>query len=364
MSKRLKDGVLVAFFAIWIAGLFLLGIIMPDKEISLSERRKLSKFPEISAESLSTGKFMSAFETYSADQFPFRESFRRLKAIGEYYVFNQSDSNGIYLSGGFATKLDYPLDEASIDYAAGRIKFIYENFLKDHAKGVYLSIIPDKNYFLKDTGAPTLDYDRLVALMRERTDFAGYIDIFPSLSLEDYYKTDTHWRIEKIAGAAKCLAKGLGTEISEDYEIKPVDTEFYGVLCGQSSLPMRAEKMYYISSPAIDNAAVLNAETGKYQGVYDFEKAGGMDPYEIYLSGPRSLMTIENPASDGGTLIIFRDSFGSSVAPYLIGSYQKIILVDTRYLAAPMLPRFVDFDGADVLFMYSTMILNSSETMT
>ncbi len=349
----------------WIFGLFALGIITPDGEVSVPERRKLAQMPEINADSLLSGEFMSGFETYSADQFPFRESFRRIKALGQYRLFMQSDSNGIYLHDGYAAKLDFPLDEGSVDHAAERMRFIYESFLEGKASAVYLSVIPDKNYFMRDGGAPTLDYDEMVRQLTEKADFAEYIDIFPYLELSDYYRTDTHWRIEKIGEAAKALAEGMGVSLSGQWEAKPLDVRFYGVLCGQSALPLGAEEMYIISSPEIDGARVYNAETGEYQGVYDLGRAGGADPYEVYLGGARSLMSIENPAAKTDKeLIIFRDSFGSSLAPHLIEAYRKITLVDTRYLAAPMLGRFLDADGADVLMIYSTMILNSSETMT
>ena len=365
MKNKIRDISVALVFLAWIFGFMIFGMILPDKDVSYSERRKLKTFPEIKRETLLDGSFMSDFEKYSADQFPLRESFRKIKSAGEFYIFRQSDSNGVYMHNGYLSGLEKDLDEESLDYAAGRIRFVYEKFLKDRASAVYLSIVPDKNYFLKDTGVPTLDYDRLVSIMREKDDFAEYIDIFPYLELADYYKTDTHWRIEKIGPAAKALAEGMGTTLAGNYEVKEVSAPFYGVYSGQLALGSSDEKMYYITSPDIENATVYNAETGKNQGVYDFERADGQDPYEFYLSGPRSMMVIENEnAETDKELIIIRDSFGSSLAPHLIEAYKKITLLDIRYLPAPLLNRFADFEGRDVLFIYSTLILNSSETLT
>jgi hypothetical protein len=105
-------------------------------------------------------------------------------------------------------------------------------------------------------------------------------------------------------------------------------------------------------------------ETGKKSGAYDMEKAAGLDAYEIFLSGPVSLLTVENPAlSDGSHLIIFRDSFASAIAPILSEGWQKITLVDIRYINSAYLSSLVDYDGADVLFLYSTLVLNNSETL-
>ena len=94
------------------------------------------------------------------------------------------------------------------------------------------------------------------------------------------------------------------------------------------------------------------------------EKAAGKDPYELFLSGPKSLLTIENPsAHTEKELIVFRDSFGSSIAPLLAEGYAKITLVDIRYLSPQMLDRFITFTDQDVLFLYSVSVLNNSVTI-
>ena len=93
-------------------------------------------------------------------------------------------------------------------------------------------------------------------------------------------------------------------------------------------------------------------------------KADGNDPYEVFLSGPLSLITIENPTTDTEKeLIIFRDSFGSAIAPLLAEGYRKVTLADIRYLPTAVLGEYIDFEGQDVLFLYSTLILNNSTTM-
>ena len=81
-------------------------------------------------------------------------------------------------------------------------------------------------------------------------------------------------------------------------------------------------------------------------------------------------MTNENAATDKH-LILFRDSFGSSLAPWLLTQYEKITIIDIRYatsedlrehetLAHLDLSRYADLESADeVLFLYSTSILNT-----
>ena len=85
----------------------------------------------------------------------------------------------------------------------------------------------------------------------------------------------------------------------------------------------------------------------------------------MYLYGSAALVTVTNPnQSNGRELILFRDSFGSSIAPLLLCGYEKITLVDVRYVTPSFLPQILEYDDtADVMFLYSTLLLNSSSTL-
>jgi hypothetical protein len=95
--------------------------------------------------------------------------------------------------------------------------------------------------------------------------------------------------------------------------------------------------------------------------VYVPEKLEGIDPYDVFLSGAKSLLKITNEHADNDReLILFRDSFGSSLAPLLLSEYSSIILVDLRYMATSILGDYIDFSKEqDVLFLYNTQLLNS-----
>ena len=105
--------------------------------------------------------------------------------------------------------------------------------------------------------------------------------------------------------------------------------------------------------------------------VYQPEKLTGRDPYDFYLGGAAALITVENPAAaqraeEAGEapreLILFRDSFGSSIAPLFLADYAKVTLVDIRYMQSAMLDQFIEFDGQDVLFLYGASMINDSFT--
>ena len=338
----------------------------PADELSLSERRPLAQMPELSASSYLSGKFMSGYEDYATDQFPLREQFRTLKALMGLYVFGQKDNNGVYLADGFAAKLEYPLNEGSVAHAADRFRYLYETLMAGTDAKVYLSVIPDKNYFLAETnGYPALDYQALTDALRKQTEFAAYIDLFGTLTADDYYRTDSHWRQENLLTTADTLAAAMGVALPDNrYTEWTLDRPYYGVYYGYAALPMEPDHLTYLTSDLLDACTVYNYETGKTGPIYDLAKGAGKDPYELFLSGSVSLLTIENPNADTDReLVIFRDSFGSSLAPLLVPGYAKVTLADIRYLPSSQMGKYLTFTDQDVLFLYSAPVLNNSETL-
>ena len=360
LTKNIGFAVLIALWAV----LVIFAWLKPSDELSVSERRHLAQFPEFSAEGLLSGKFVEDFEEYTLDQFPLRDQFRKVKAWFHYNVLQQQDNNGIIFSEGYAAKLEYPLNENSVSNALNKFGSVYEKYLKNSGSRVYAAVVPDKNYYLSQQGdSLAMDYEKLFGLVQEGMPYATYIDLTGSLSLEDYYYTDTHWRQEKLLPAAQTLCTAMGIPIPrvEDYAVKEATDRFYGVYYGQAALPLEPEPLYIMQSAMLSACRVFNHESNRNSTVYDMGKLSGNDPYDVYLSGATALLTIENPmAKSNRELIVFRDSFGSSMIPLLMQGYKKVTVVDTRYIASGLLDQFIQFKGQDVLFMYSSLILNSS----
>ena len=367
MTTKRKNIVLTIVMAVLFIGLSLCAWFKPADEYSDSERRLLAQFPEITLESVLSGKFMTDFESYTLDQFPARDEFRSLKAVAAYNIFEHSDNNGIYIYNGYASKMEYPMNQYMLDNAAEKFEKIYNLYFADNDTNVYFSIIPDKNFFLaEDSGYLAMDYDKLISYMQEKTDYMEYIDITGLLELEDYYLTDTHWKQERITDVAKQLAASMGAQISGEYTENTLERPFYGVYYGQAAIPLEPDTIKYLTADFMDSCIVTSYNTGMPEEsfMYNMEKAEGKDAYEMFLSGSDALMTVENPNADTDKeLILFRDSFGSSIAPLLAEGYSKITLVDIRYVQSDMLGYFIQPENQDVLFLYSTLQLNNSTNM-
>lgn len=269
----------------------------------------------------------------------------------------------IYAYDGYAAREEYPLDEASLENAVSRFKNVYDTYLSGTGSRVFLSVIPDKNRFLADpAGKRSLDYDYLVSYMRDGMDYAEYIDLFPYLELGDYYRTDMHWAQDKLADCADALLAGM--DAGEAGEFATVDTGalLAGVYAGETGL--EPDKMLILESETLKKCTAYNYETSSSCEIYDMQAALGEHPYDMFLCGSVSIVSVENPeAETERELIIFRDSFASSIAPLLMAGYARVTLVDIRYMQSSFLGRFVDFHGQDVLFLYSVPVLNNSITL-
>lgn len=362
---KIKNILIILIFTLVIGGFTLALFIMPDKDISLWERRKLQQMPDITASSLFDGSFMRNFETYLTDQFPLRDSFRTLKARFHFDVLGQKDSNDIYIENGSASKLDRKISTVSVKKFTGKITSLYNTYLKDTDCRVYFSVIPDKNaYLTQGTLYPHYDFDKLFTLTQEGLpESFTKIDVSSLLSASSYYNTDSHWKQQEIVPVADCIRKELGMKPLSGLTEKDAG-EFYGVYYGQSALPLEADRLIYLTNDEIEGATVKNVEKEGETGVYDLSKLDALDRYDIFLSGAVSILEITNPKGEKDKeLILFRDSFTSSLAPLLLPGYSKVTLIDTRYIPPQSVGNFVTFDNQDVVFIYGSGIVNNSSSL-
>lgn len=338
--------------------------VKPAKAASETERRTLAQAPKLTGESVRSGEFMTDFESYTLDQFPLRDDFRSVKSALSLGLFRNLDKDGLYLAKGHAGKLIYPRQEPMLEHSAERFSYLYETYLKDTGSKVYFSMVPDKGaYLAAQTGRLSLDYEAFAEAIQEKTgNTMTYVEISDLLSLDSYYRTDPHWKQETLVPVAQRLGEAMGVELPGEYRQETLGP-FTGAYAGQLALPVQADTLRYLTNETLENCIVTSYATGspKEGFLYDFEKTSGRDPYEFFLSGSQPLLVIENPnAKTDRELILFRDSFGSSLGPLLAEGYARVTLVDIRYVKSEVLGSFLDFHGQDVLFLYSTLLLNDS----
>lgn len=339
-------------------------IILPDKNVSVLERRKLKHMPPLQVDTILDGTFFSNFTDYVVEQFPLRDFFRKVKGVTASQVFRKQENNGIFIDKGTIYQLNTTLDKKSVTHITELINSINSKYLV--SKKVYYAIIPDKNYYLENKIVPKLDYLKLQELFKKNLSGLEYINLFDSLELDSYYKTDIHWKQEKLERVVKMLQKQLGLE--DTYSITDAKTysKFYGALYGRIASNLEPDELTYLFNKDIEEATVYIYEKNSYEKVYEESYLKNIDSYDIFLSGATPLIIIENKNQiNGKELVLFRDSFGSSLAPLLISNYSKITMIDLRYISSKMLEQAgVEFtENEDVLFLYSVPIINNSFTL-
>lgn len=362
MNETRKNKIITIGFLAILFILFIANIIKKDDAVSISERRKLAQFPTVTLENVANGKTMEEIDKYFVDQFILRDSFRSIKAYWSDYIFRQKDNNGLFLKDGCIYKIEYPLNEKNVQKTASKIKNICDKYLNNDMN-IYYSLIPDKNYYL-DSDYLKLDVSEMKSVMKDILPLQiKYIDITNALNLQDYYKTDLHWKQENLSKVVNILESEMNLKNTSNvyYELQNLGS-FYGAYYGQLGRKILPDTINILTNNTINNSNTYDYQTLKNEKIYNMQKfKTSSDKYDVYLSGATPLITIENKdGPKGKELLLFRDSFGSSIAPLLLENYEKITLIDLRYISSNILDQYVNFKNQDILFLYSTLIVNQN----
>jgi len=349
----MKHKIITFTFIGYIILFSMLHIIIPDQKISKSERRELSSFPKVEL----SNEYITKVDKYLTEHFPFREKFRTIKATLNYHAFKRLENNNIYLKDNAIYKSNYPTNKNSVTNLLDKT-----NKLKQLLKSqnhVYFMLIPDKNYYLKDSNFLHIDYDYIYQEIEKIN--LETIDIREIMELSDYYETDTHWRQEKLDKVVKKMSRQINFNFLEVDYVSNDYHQFYGVYYGESAWNRPPEVLTYKTNKILQEAKVKYLENEQLNSIYNLEKLNSLDAYEVYLDGASSFIEITNPNSKNDReLVIFRDSFASSLTPLLVPYYKKITLIDNRYISSNHYSALIEFKNQDVIFMYSTLIANNS----
>jgi hypothetical protein len=338
-------------------------MLAPDQAFSAAERRRLTTQPDFSLASVLKGDYFTDLEQYLLDQIVWRDFFRSVKAVTVYQVLRQTDNNGLYFIDGHIGKIEALLRPASVASAAVKFNELRQRYFPDQP--VWLAVIPDKNHYLGRTrGFPAVNLAEMMAILARDLNAISLIDLTACFSAADYYRTDIHWRQENLLPLADLLLMEMGNPVRSSDQTYTQDaySPFRGSLYGQAALPVSPDELVCLTNEMIGQTRVYDHEQNTWGVVYNPELFTGMDPYDVYLGGAKPLLTLVNEMADTEReLIIFRDSFASSLAPLLLPGYSRIILVDLRYMRSELLAEHITFGPEqDILFLYSTPVLGNS----
>lgn len=333
---------LSACFCVFLGGLLAWHLLLPDRDRSDVENRTLAQFPEFSWEDLKDGSFTKGVEEYFADQFPLRDQWTGLKARAEQ-VLGKREFNGVYLCGdALIAKVEPPkdgLEEKNLSYVS--------RLAERTELPVYLGLIPSAAEIWRDRlprGAESWDQAAFIARAAE---LEGVEPIDFLTALRDhagertwegiFYRTDHHWTTlgAYYGHAALMEALGRGGEVPEPETVRardlPVSNGFQGTLYSQSGIHwLEPDSIEFWVEESGLTVTSWRDGTPKEAGLYDWDYLGKKDKYSAFLGGNQPLCVIQNPEGEGKLLVI-RDSYADSLAPFLALRFEEVHLLDPRY---------------------------------
>ncbi|MGN8890539.1 DHHW family protein [Dysosmobacter sp. HCP28S3_G4] len=354
-----------AVFCLFLGGMLVWSLLLPDRDRSEAENRTLAQWPAFSWASLRDGSYTEAVEEYFSDQFPLRDQWTGLKARAEQ-IIGKREFHGVYLcddplfnSGTLISRVDTP-DAALVEKNLG-----YVTALTDKTDvPAYLGLIPSAAEIWQDRlPAGAESWDQAAFLKRAAETGVPVVDFRSILSAHAdeyiFYRTDHHWTSRGAyygyAAVMEALGRGAETLPITHFAPEPVSGDFNGTLYSQSGVHWLEPDYMQFWVPE-EGLTVTSWRSGAPEtaALYDRTYLDQKDKYSAFLGGNQPLCVIQNEAlPDGGKLLLVRDSYSDSLAPFLSQSFSEIHLLDLRYYRASVAQYAAENDIDAILVLYS-----------
>lgn len=352
-------------FLIFIYGIALWFLFSPKTDYSSSEKRYLQKFPDANVEKVLSGEFGSEFETFFADQFPQRNTWVGINA----YTTLAEGNNGA--SGVYNCKNGYLINkpvsaENNLDKNIGAVA----DFAKSIDAPTTVMLVPSTGYIADDV-LPTFhdkynddeDISRISSTLSK--DKIGFVDLRERFKSEYkngsqlYYKTDHHWTTKGAYTGYQELCKALGVTPIDDSTLKKDSyPDFYGTTYSSSGFwltPPDNIEIWSNPNNSSKNISVKITEGANIKtsgSMYFTDHLKEDDKYPVFIDGNHALTEITNTNAKNGTILLIKDSFSHSLAPFLAENYSKVVLVDLRYYKESVSDLVTTYNPEQVVVLY------------
>lgn len=402
-QSNYKNHLIIAVFCIFMIGLSLISLILPKRSFSEAENRFLQEMPEISMNAILSGSFMKDAEDYTADHIAGRDQWVGMQARLEQ-LSGKGENNGAFFAD--QDTLIKRIEPVSMGSLSQKINVI-NTFAEKVDVPVYFGLIPSSacvwaDRLPKGASATTMDEQASINALyqmcnQDRVTCLNLLGMLKAHANEEiYYRTDHHWtslgagygmqalieamnqrlmqdkasadggdgeeRSGQAAGSGEGenqsgQAEGSLMEMVEpaDYLPLTVSHEFYGTTWSSSGAhwvkpdridicvqdPGTLEVLSY-QDPSADPAV---------SSLYHEEKLKIKDKYTYFLGGNQPICRIRTGHA-GPKILLVRDSFSDSLAPWLTERFSEITLIDFRYTRTSVSEYIAANDYDCVLILY------------
>ena len=334
MSKRYAR-FLTAVFCLFLGGLMVWQMLLPDRERSDVENRTLQQRPALTLSSVLDGSYMEDVEAYVQDQFPLRDQWTGLKARTEQLIGKRLFNN-IYLCEGetLISKVDAPadgLEKANLNYVS--------QLAEKSDIPMYLGLIPSAAEVWRDKlpeGAESWDQNAYLSqaagLGLPMIDFSAALTAHADEPI--FYRTDHHWTTEAAyyVYAAWAEEKGLSPLALSDYKKKMLTDGFFGTVDAKVGGRNRSDTIHvYIPKKKEKYQVNYVAKNETADDIYQYDYLKIRDKYSVYFGGNQSLVEVKTDSKSKRKLLVVQDSYAHCFIPFTLHDFKEVDFVDLRY---------------------------------
>lgn len=361
MKGKKSDYIIISLFFLFIYGIVAANLFKEDRTFSEMENRMLAKMPEVTIQNVISGEFMEDYETYITDQFTARDVFIQMKSAGERLLGKKVNRGVYYGSDGYLAEQMLSLNKEQLAKNMNAVK----NYLGITDAKVSFALIPGsleinrnkmprvisdvrQNEIIDELYQELRDYD--VTCVDIHTELAKHADE------ELFYRTDHHWTSLGAYYGYRALfnAKGEDAVPLSAYEKTVRSEEFYGTLYSKTGAFWLQPDV--ISTYVKEEGITVERVEGNSMAEGELYEEGWLlkkDKYSMFLGGNQPLAIIKNGRKDLPKLLVIRDSYFDSMAPFLTPHYSEIHVVDFRYNRSNVEAYIRENGIEEVLIIYS-----------
>ncbi len=352
---------IIAFFSISY-------VFVPANSFSEDENRVLQTVPRFNFDKLLDGTYTRQLHDYFSDQINLRGKMVKLKSIVEL-AMGKNENNGVLLG-----KDDYLIE--THQYTDDNYSYLRKNLLKieklmqnlaENDVKINSVLIPRKVDVLKNQFPPyysdVRNQDIWNIVGEEHTDLRKSFELLQKSGTQIFYKTDHHWTAEGAYYAYRELSEMLEfvPHSLNKFNLNVLSDSFLGTTYSKSGFFFTPAEQ--IKAPLIENGrykvTIVDTNT-EFDTLYDASYLENKDKYSTFLSGNNAHVKIyDTQSQDKETLLIIKDSFSHSLAPYLCEHYN-LELIDPRYFSGSIEDYIKENNIKNVLFLFGIDTLASA----
>ena len=313
-------------------------LVLPEEQAAANQT--LAQSPSLTtADGKWNGNVLQEITDYTADHFALRQEMITANAALEAAVFRVSAEEKVTLGRDgwlfYTEMLDDYLHTGALTqrqlYGAARTLALLTEYAEGRGARLVFTVAPNKASlypeYLPYVGRPLEgedDIDRLLPLLEQQG--VDYVDLFAAFRGQDealYYRLDSHWTVRGAALAHDALLSVLDLEGAEPF--------FTG---SWRAAPGHLGDLYEMLYPT----------GGELEDEITFDRPFTFSYVRPIRSAEDQRIETENP-NRTGTLLMFRDSFGNNLYPFLAEDYGRAVF--SR--AMPYQMSLLDETGADTV---------------